>query len=94
MSDTPLKDELCRTPEGRREYQREYTYLEVSEMLWMLMKRDGVSGIELARRIGCTKAHVSHILSGKNITLRTISDILTALGYELLPITVRKIEAK
>lgn len=44
------------------------------------MRKKGVARSELARRMGRTNAYVTQMLSGdRNLTLRTIADVATAL---------------
>lgn len=58
--------------------------LEAQELIVGLMQREGVTRVELARRLGKTGGFVSHILSGKrNLTLRTLADCAHVMGYRL-----------
>lgn len=58
--------------------------MEVTETLCELLEKEKVSRKELAERLGKTKGFVSQLLNGgRNLTLRTVADILHALGYKL-----------
>jgi transcriptional regulator with XRE-family HTH domain len=68
-------------PDGLRLFQQERLILDVTTRLCTLMDVQGVSRTELARRLGVSKAHVTRLLEGsRNMTLRTVSDLFTALG--------------
>ena len=67
------------------ELEQEHLLLEVTEIIAELMAAQGVTKAELARRLRTTKGHVTQMLSGsRNLTLRTLSDVFTALGYRFL----------
>lgn len=69
------------TPEGMRLYQQERAILEVTEVICELMDKQGVSRSDLAKRLGRTKGYITQLLDGRaNMTVRTISDVFTALG--------------
>ena len=77
-------DELTSTPEGMRRFQQERSILEVTELISVVMEARGVSRSELATRLGKSRAFVTQLLDGRaNMTLRTISDTLGALGCSL-----------
>ncbi|MGA2033656.1 MAG: helix-turn-helix transcriptional regulator [Thermoguttaceae bacterium] len=76
-----LVDKVAKTEEGRWLLEQEGAILEVTELICEVMEDMGVSRLELAKRLGKTKGYVSQLLDGSaNMTLRTISDIFTALG--------------
>jgi transcriptional regulator with XRE-family HTH domain len=80
------KDELIKTREGLRLYQQERTILGVTELICEIMEQQDVSRAELANRLGKTKGYISQVLDGSaNMTIRTMSDILTELGRQLKP---------
>ncbi len=72
---------------GTREsaaYAEESALLEFTEELVRRMEHDGVSRAELARRLGCSPAHVTQILRGpSNFTLASMARISQALGCTL-----------
>src|SRR5512147_1201000 len=58
--------------------------MEVTETICELLEKEGVSRKELADRLGKTKGFVSQLLNGgRNLTLRTVADILYVLGYKV-----------
>lgn len=68
--------------------------MEVTETLCELMEKEKISRKELADRLGKTKGFVSQLLNGgRNLTLRTVADILHVLGYKVT-LTPYKIEQK
>lgn len=76
-----LTEKLTKTDEGMRLYRQERTILEATELICLLMHEQGVSNKELARRLGKSRKHIMRLLDGqKNVTLRTLSDIFTALN--------------
>lgn len=85
MSET-LIEQLTKTPKGMRLYQQERAILEVTELVCRLMDEQRVTRSELANRLGCTKRYITQLLDGRvdvtvvDVTMRTISDVFTALG--------------
>ena len=77
-------ESLTSTPEDMADFQRERVMLDATETVCRLMQEQGVSRAELASRLGKSRAHVTQLLSGRtNMTLRTLSDVLCALGRSL-----------
>ena len=73
------------SPENRRLLKQEELILEVTEMLSTALEESGVSQAELARRLGKSKGFVSQLFAGgRNVTLRTISDVADALGVRVV----------
>jgi len=69
-------------PEFRKLLAQEELILEVTEVLCGLLEEETISRKELADRLGKTKGFVSQLLNGgRNLTLRTLADILHVLGY-------------
>lgn len=67
--------------ENARLVAQELLITEVTEAVWKVMQKAGVTKSELAQKMQTTKGHVSQVLSGsRNMTLRTLSDICFALG--------------
>ena len=63
---------------------RRRTILEVTELICQVMEEKGISRTELAKRLGKSKGYISQLLDGEaNMTVRTISDVFTALGKGL-----------
>lgn len=64
--------------------QQEELLLEATELLSTVMEENQITKVELARRLGKTKAFVTQCLSGhQNMTLRTLADLFHVLGYRL-----------
>lgn len=81
---TTLFDKFLAQSENKLLLQQEVTILEVTETICALMDEQKVSRTELAARLGKSKAFVTQLLQGRaNMTLRTISDVLHALGHGL-----------
>ncbi len=80
MSET-LTERLTKTPEGMRLYQQERVIQELTDLICELMEEQKVSRSELASLLGKTKGYITQLLDGRtNMTVRTISDVFTALG--------------
>ena len=70
--------------------RQEELILDVTERLTDALRETGVTRAELARRLDRTPAFVSQVFAGgRNLTLRTISDIAAAVSlrpvFELYP---------
>jgi transcriptional regulator with XRE-family HTH domain len=79
-----LMDEYLEDPEFARLMAQEELILEVTETLCELLENEKISRKELADRLGKTKGFVSQLLNGgRNLTLRTVADILHVLGYKV-----------
>ena len=71
-------------PEFRKLLAQEELILEVTERLCELLENEKISRKELADRLGKSKGFVSQLLGGgRNLTLRTVADILHVLGYRV-----------
>ncbi|HDY65088.1 MAG TPA: XRE family transcriptional regulator [Phycisphaerae bacterium] len=81
MTET-LVDILTRTDEDRRLLEQETAILEVTELICKLMEEEKVSKADLAARMGTSKANITQMLDGRrNMTIRTISDLLFHLNH-------------
>jgi transcriptional regulator with XRE-family HTH domain len=79
-----LMDQYLEDPEFARLMAQGDLIMEVTETLCGLPEKEGVSRKELADRLGKTKGFVSQLLNGgRNLTLRTVADILHVLGYKV-----------
>jgi transcriptional regulator with XRE-family HTH domain len=71
-------------PEFRKLLAQEELILEVTETICDLLEKEKISRKELADRLGKSKGFVSQLLNGgRNLTLRTVADILHVLGYRV-----------
>ena len=83
MAPSVISDDM-HDPEFRRLLAQEELILEVTEVLCGLLEEEKISKKELAHRLGKSKGFVSQLLNGgRNLTLRTLADILHALGYKV-----------
>ena len=65
-------------------FRQEELILEVTELLSKIMSDKKVIKTELAKRLNKSKAFVTQCLTGsQNLTLRTLSDLFTALESQL-----------
>ena len=71
-------------PEFRKLLAQEELILEFTETICDLLEEENVSRKELANRLGKSKGFVSQLLNGgRNLTLRTVADILHVLEYKV-----------
>jgi len=71
-------------PEFRKLLAQEELILEVTETICDILEDEKISRKELADRLGKSKGFVSQLLNGgRNLTLRTVADILHVLGYKV-----------
>jgi transcriptional regulator with XRE-family HTH domain len=79
-----LMDKYLEDPEFAKLMAQEDLIMEVTETLCELLEKEKVSRKELADRLGKSKGFVSQLLNGgRNLTLRTVADILYVLGYKV-----------
>jgi transcriptional regulator with XRE-family HTH domain len=71
------------TPEARRHYEQERLILWLTEELASAIEESSLSRREIADKLGTSKAHVTQVLRGRNLTLRTIADIAWATGHRI-----------
>ena len=58
---------------------QERLIMEVTEAICAFMEERGISRKELAEKIGKTRGYVSQVLSGKNVTLNTLAELVWGL---------------
>ena len=79
-----LLDKYLEDPEFARLMAQGDLIMEVTETLCELLENEKISRKELADRLGKSKGFVSQLLNGgRNLTLRTVADILHVLGYKV-----------
>ena len=79
-----LIEEYMKDPEMARLMAQGDLIMEVTETLCKLLDKEQISRKELADRLGKSKGFVSQLLNGgRNLTLRTVGDILHVLGYRV-----------
>jgi transcriptional regulator with XRE-family HTH domain len=83
-SEPTLLEEYLEDPEFAKLLAQEDLILEVTETLCELLEKEKISRKELADRLGKSKGFISQLLNGgRNLTLRTVADILHVLGYKV-----------
>lgn len=85
-----VDDQLAQDPTLRERVEARVAAMRVEQDLIALREARGLSQAQLARLLGVTQPAVAKIESGsENLTLRTLTRVVTALGGELR-ITIRK----
>lgn len=65
-------------------FAQEELLMDVTESICEVLEKENINRKELARRMKRSKAYISQLLNGgRNLTLRTLADILFALGYKV-----------
>jgi transcriptional regulator with XRE-family HTH domain len=83
MAKTTL-EQITATDDDMRLYQQERAIEYVTAMICRLMKKQNTTRAELAKRLGKSPGWITQLLDGeKNKTVRTLSDVLWALGESL-----------
>ncbi len=68
-------------PEIARLLAQEELILDVTEQLCEFLEKEGISRVELAKRLNRSKAFVTQLLGGgRNLTLKTLADVVSVLG--------------
>lgn len=81
-------------PERITVYEQERLLVEAAEQVSAAMESAGVSKAELARRLGKTRGFITQVLSGeRNMTLRTLADLASALDTRLTIVPASHSEA-
>lgn len=84
MVNAALKEWVDASPENKKLYAQEGLILDVTEQIWERLSELGWKKQDLATALGCGKSHATQLLNGgRNMTLRTLSDIAQALGSEV-----------
>jgi transcriptional regulator with XRE-family HTH domain len=75
-----LTDEIEKDARQKRLLEQERLILQVTERICAIMEEQKVTRSCLAKRLNRSKGYVSQLLDGsRNMTLRTLADVLTAL---------------
>ena len=62
-------------------FEAERLILSTTEVILELMEKEKMTRVELAKRIGKSKGHISQLLNGRrNMTLKTLAEIVYALN--------------
>ena len=73
-------DQWLSDPENAKVYAQESFVIDCLEQICACMEEQGMSRAALARALGTSRANITQILNGKNVTLRTIAAMAHALG--------------
>jgi transcriptional regulator with XRE-family HTH domain len=77
--------EHVQNPENLKRFQQEKLLLDVASLIYQTMERKRISRRELADKLEVTKGRITQYLGGeKNLTLRTLADVFTALDSTLV----------
>ena len=70
--------------ENTSDYQLQSTVVDLTEDICEIMEAKSITRADLARRLGKSRAWVTKLLRGdRNLTLRTIVEVLWELGYKV-----------
>jgi transcriptional regulator with XRE-family HTH domain len=84
MSSSTLQEWVSATPERQRVFAQEALIVDVAEEIWAALEEEQLSKADLAARLDKSKAFITQILNGsRNMTLRTLADVATALGRKI-----------
>lgn len=73
--------EYAQAPEIARLLAQEELILDITEQICEFLEKEKISRADLARRLGKSKAFVTQLLGGgRNLTLRTLADVISVLG--------------
>src|SRR5689334_21295507 len=83
MENSHLSEHLA-NKENVQRFQQTTLLLEVASLIYSTMKKKNISCGKLAKDLGVTKGRISQYLGGeRNLRLRTLADIFTALECKL-----------
>jgi DNA-binding Xre family transcriptional regulator len=87
-------DQIIQDKKRKKNIDKEYRELLISEILLAAMAKDSVSVRTLAKEAGVSPTIIQELKTGKrtNITLDTFNRVLNAIGYQVTfePINVHK----
>lgn len=76
----------------QRTREEELLILTATELVEELLERRGMNRAQLAKELGRTKGYVTQVMSGRNMTLRTLAQLGFALDHRIrlqpLPLNV------
>lgn len=76
-------DRQTESSEARREYERERFIVWALEEIAEAMQQNGLTKADLARALGKSRAYITQVLSGRNVTVGTLVDLAWACGVRL-----------
>lgn len=76
-----LNEWLSDRPDRARTLAEEELIVDVSEEIWAVLNKAGMTKADLAEKLGVSRPRISKLLDGSaNMTLRTLADIAFELG--------------
>lgn len=78
-----LVEEFVEDPDNLRQYLQERAVYAAIELIESEMRKQGISHLELAQRVGKPEEWLKWVLDGSLQNIRTLADILAVLGREL-----------
>jgi transcriptional regulator with XRE-family HTH domain len=64
-------------------YKFEELKLTITNELEILMNRLNISNADLAKKLGCSSPYITKLLSGQNLTIKSIARIAAAIGCDI-----------
>lgn len=84
MSPSKLHEWVHASAEQKSLYAQESLIVDIAEEIWAVLKEEKISKVDLAAKLGKSKAFVTQVLDGsRNMTLRTLADIASALDRKV-----------
>lgn len=79
-----LESGIVSREEGQRIWNQEQAVFDVTELICGIMNEQEVTRAELATKLGKSRPYITQLLDGAtNMTIRTVADVLGALGHRL-----------
>ena len=79
-----LESGIVSREEGQRIWNQEQAVFDVKELICGIMSEQEVTRAELATKLGKSRPYITQLLDGAtNMTIRTVADVLGALGHRL-----------
>ena len=79
-----LYDEFKADPKRRRLLMEEDLFLAAAEQICQILSDKNINRTEFARLMGRSKGYITQVLSGKNLTLRTLVGMAAAVDAEVV----------
>ncbi|MFQ3550390.1 MAG: helix-turn-helix transcriptional regulator [Armatimonadota bacterium] len=84
MTTRPDINKLITEAMQTKGFHLEEVLLDITETICEIMQDDNISRAELARRLGKSRAWITKALNGeRNLTIKTVVDILWELDYKV-----------
>lgn len=84
MSKSFIDEWIEGSEENKKVFNQEQLILDTTESIWAEVEKRGWSNAQLAEALGKSRPYITQMLDGsRNMTLRTLADIATALGVHV-----------